>query len=213
MVVVSKHILQTNIDSFRSLENPKFILLDEADFFRKNEQEDIRHVAERYVAKSNPFIVMISTPNAPGGLFEKIEKEPECIYKRIKLDYTYGIDKICTQEEIQRAKASPSFEREYNLQYAGLVGNVFQVQDIEIATAQEYEIPERSDYLTATMGIDPGYTSFAIVIVYFIDDKIRVAFADEFVKQSTGDMVEVVWSLIQSPLVYKGLEDNLGRKT
>jgi hypothetical protein len=29
---------------------------------------------------------MVSTPNAPNGLFEKIEKEPEasCIYKRLK---------------------------------------------------------------------------------------------------------------------------------
>jgi hypothetical protein len=36
---------------------------------------------------------MISTPNAPGGLFESIEKEPEetCIYKRVKLDYTVAL--------------------------------------------------------------------------------------------------------------------------
>jgi hypothetical protein len=33
-------------------------------------------VSERYIAKSNPFIVMVSTPNAPGGLFQKIEQEP-----------------------------------------------------------------------------------------------------------------------------------------
>ena len=33
----------------KALDNPKFILLDEADFFRKNEQEDVRHVSERYI--------------------------------------------------------------------------------------------------------------------------------------------------------------------
>ena len=46
---------------------------------------------------------MISTSNAPGGLFESIEKEPEetCIYKRIKLDYTVGL-KIYIIEEIER---------------------------------------------------------------------------------------------------------------
>jgi hypothetical protein len=58
-----------HIDSFRALKNPKFILLDEADFWRKNEVEDIRHVSERYIGKSNPYIVMVSTPNAPNGLF------------------------------------------------------------------------------------------------------------------------------------------------
>ena len=70
---------------------------------------------------------MVSTPNAPGGLFEKIEKEPEetCIYRRLLLDYSYGLDKIYTREEIEKAKASPSFEREYNLKYLGLIGNTF----------------------------------------------------------------------------------------
>jgi hypothetical protein len=38
---------------------------------------------------------MVSTPNAPVGLFEAIEKEPNetCLYKRILLDYTYAHQK------------------------------------------------------------------------------------------------------------------------
>lgn len=121
-----------HLDAYRALDNPKIILLDEADFFRKNEQEDVRHVSERYIGKSDPYIVMVSTPNAPGGLFERIEKEPEetCIYKRIKLDYTYGLDRIYTREEIEKAKTSPSFEREYNLKYLGRIGNVFHTKDM-----------------------------------------------------------------------------------
>jgi hypothetical protein len=85
-----------HIDAFRSLTSPKFILIEEGDFFRKNEQDVVRHVAERYIAKSDPFIVMVPTPNAPGGLFQKIEQEPfdTCIYKKVFLDYTYGLDKI-----------------------------------------------------------------------------------------------------------------------
>ena len=82
-----------------------------------------------------PFIVMVSTPYAPDGLFDSIEKEPEesCIYKRILLDYTYGLDKIYTREEIEKAKISPSFEREYNLKYLGGIGNVFHTKDIDAA--------------------------------------------------------------------------------
>ena len=96
-----------HIEAFRSLTNPKFILIEEGDFFRKNEQDDVRHLAERYIAKSDPFIVMVSTPNAPGGLFEKIEKEPfdTCIYKQVFLDYTYGLDKIYSRSEIEKATA------------------------------------------------------------------------------------------------------------
>lgn len=103
-----------HLDSFRSLTNPAFLLLDELDFIRKSEQDDVRHVSERYIGKSDPYIVMASTPNAPGGLFEKIQKEPEetCIYRRLFLDYTYGLYRIYTRDEIEKAKKSSSFERE-----------------------------------------------------------------------------------------------------
>jgi hypothetical protein len=48
---------------------------------------------------------MVSTPNAPDGLFEPIEKESEdaCLYKRIFLDYTYSIGKIYTIEENRKS--------------------------------------------------------------------------------------------------------------
>ncbi|MFL6394233.1 MAG: DEAD/DEAH box helicase family protein, partial [Nitrososphaeraceae archaeon] len=80
-----------HLDAMRGLPNVSFILLDEADFFPPGQQQDARDVSERYIAKSNPYIVMVSTPNAPEGLFERIEKEAEgtCLYKRIFLDYTY----------------------------------------------------------------------------------------------------------------------------
>ena len=64
-----------HIDSFRSLDNPKFILLDESDFWRKSEIDNVRHVAERYIGKSDPYIVMVSTPNAPGGLFYRYREQ------------------------------------------------------------------------------------------------------------------------------------------
>ena len=76
---------------------------------------------------------MISTPNRPDGLFASIEKEPfdTCIYKKLFLDYTFGVGKIYTEEEIAKAKKSPSFPREYQLQYQGLIGNGFSPASIE----------------------------------------------------------------------------------
>jgi hypothetical protein len=114
------------IDAFRSLTNPKFILVDEGDFAPMFQQDEVRSVSERYIAKSDPFLVLVSTPNAPGGLFQRIQQEPEdtCLYKKIFLDYTYGLDKIYTKREIENARVSPSFPREYELQYLGLIGNV-----------------------------------------------------------------------------------------
>ena len=73
-----------HLDSMRGLTNVSFIYLDEADFFPPGEQSDARDVSERYIAKSNPWIVMVGTPNAPDGLFEKTEREPKV------LSYTNG---------------------------------------------------------------------------------------------------------------------------
>jgi hypothetical protein len=58
---------------------------------------------------------MVSTPNVSDGLFERIEKEDDetCIYKRLFLDY--GLDRMYTREEMDKAKQSALFERECNL--------------------------------------------------------------------------------------------------
>jgi tetratricopeptide (TPR) repeat protein len=130
------------------------------------EKESTRHVSERYIAKSDPYIVMVSTPNGPGGLFERIEKEPEetCIYKRLLLDYTYGLERIYTGQEIEKAKASPSFEREYNLKYLGCIGNVFNSVDPKNVEAlnnkgevfrklEKYEVA--MTYFDKVLAIDP----------------------------------------------------------
>ena len=130
-----------HLDAMRGIPSVSFILLYEADFFPPGQQQDARDVSERYIVKSNPWIVMVSTPNAPEGLFEKIEREPEntCLYKRLFLDYTYGLDKIYTREEIALAQRSSSFEREYNLKYLGKVGNVFHTLDIEAAIVTQQQ--------------------------------------------------------------------------
>jgi hypothetical protein len=118
---------------------------------------------------------MVSTPNAPEGLFEKIEREPEktCLYKRLSLDYTYGLNRIYTKEEIALVKQSPSFERKYNLKYLGKVGNVFHTLDIEATvTVTEQQAQEMLDSSTSamiarSMGIDVAWgdtSKFAITI-------------------------------------------------
>jgi hypothetical protein len=196
-----------HLDAFRSLTNPKFILLDEADFFRKSEQEDVRHVSEHYIAKSDPFIVMVSTPYAPDGLFDRIEKEPEesCIYKRLLLDYTYGLDKIYTKEEIEKAKVSPSFEREYNLKYLGKIGNVFHTKDIDASIEKGQIIIAASDMSPKSMGIDPGWGSspFGIVITQWTDGQIHVLYAEQFERPDFNEMLSTIWGLMKEYEVNK----------
>ena len=60
-----------HLDAMRGICDVSFILLDEADFFPPGQQQDARDVSERYIAKSNPWIIMVSTPNAPEGLLKR----------------------------------------------------------------------------------------------------------------------------------------------
>jgi hypothetical protein len=200
-----------HLDAMRGLPNVSFILLDEADFFPPGQQQDARDVSERYIAKSNPYIVMVSTPNAPDGLFERIEKEAEdtCIYKRLFLDYTYGVGKIYTAEEIEKAKASPSFEREYNLKYLGKIGNVFHTKDIEAAIekGRKYNPDDYNPYYftSKSMGIDPAYGSsaFGIVVTQWIDNHIQILYAEEHHRPDYNEMLSLVYGLISKYQVDK----------
>src|ERR671933_813092 len=200
-----------HLDAMRGLPNVSFILLDEADFFPPGQQADARDVSERYIAKSNPYIVMVSTPNAPDGLFDRIEKESEetCLYKRIFLDYTYGIGKIYTAEEIEKAKASPSFEREYNLKYLGRIGNVFHTKDIEAAIekGRKYNPDDYNPFHLASrsMGIDPAYGSsaFGIVVTQWEDNHIQILYAEEYHRPDYAEMLSTVYGLMSKYQVDK----------
>lgn len=181
-----------NLGSFRSLTKPKFILLDEADFFKVGEQEEVRHVSERYIAKSNPYIVMVSTPNNPSGLFEQIENEPSesCLYNRLFLDYRVGLGKIYSVADIEKAKQSPSFEREYDLKYGYGFGNVFLHEEIENCCSMFKPI-KINHSCPISMGIDPGFGSskFAITILQLEDNVLRVIYAKEFNRASYENML------------------------
>ena len=202
-----------HLDSMRGLTNISFIYLDEADFFPPGQQQDARDVSERYIAKSNPWIVMVSTPNAPEGLFEKIEREPEntCLYKRLFLDYTYGLDRIYTREEIEKAKASPGFEREYNLKYLGRVGNVFHTLDIEAAICTQQQGQEMMNWSTSimvgrSMGIDVAWgdtSKFAIVITQHRNREVEVFYAMSFEKPQMNYIINHIMRLKQKHHITK----------
>jgi hypothetical protein len=209
-----------HLDSMRGLDKVSFILLDEADFFPLGQQQEARAISERYIAKSNPYIVMVSTPNRPEGLFEQIEREPagKCLYHRIFLPYHVGLGKIYTEEEIAKARESPQFPREYDLQYIGQEGNVFSHESIERAIQsglevnKEYPIDEIPQDTNKSMGIDAGFGSskFAIVVTQLLkkEGKIQVLYAEEFERPDFGTMVEKIVKMNRNYTVSKIYIDN-----
>ncbi len=190
-----------HLDAYRSLDKPKFIFLDEADFFRKGEQEDVRHVSERYIGKSNPYIIMVSTPDRPDGLMQTIEKEENSIYHKMKLGYEIGLNKIYDTADIEKAKESPAFEREYNLKYLGKIGNVFSPTQVDrvVALGEQYKQLPINQFTLHSCGIDPGFGSSrtAIVLTEHLKEheKIRVIYAEEFDRPNPETIADLCFDL------------------
>jgi hypothetical protein len=192
-----------HLSAMRGLPNVSFILLDESDFFPIGQQQEARDVSERYIGKSNPYIVMVSTPNLPGGLFEKIELEPEssCLYTRIFLDYTYGSGKIYSKKELSEAMRSPSFNREYNLAYGYDIGNVVLPSEIDRATAlgkKMENIATDNIHNDKTLGIDAGFgeSRFAFVVSKIVNGMARVIHSAEYERPQQEVMLDIAYNLI-----------------
>lgn len=197
-----------HLDSMRGIPNPKFILLDESDFFPKSEQDEARAISERYIAKSNPVIVMVSTPYMPGGLFERIEMEQDSLYSKIFLHYKVGLDKIFSKPEIAVAKRSPSFPREYELEYGYGIGNLFP-DEVKINQAIS-TIPQLSympdDQLVnhsvpIALGIDPAFGSskFAFVVLRLSptqSGQVQVVYAEEFERIDFQRAIEIATDIL-----------------
>jgi hypothetical protein len=118
------------------------------------------------------------------------------------LGYTYGIGKIYTAEEIEKAKQSPSFEREYNLKYLGKIGNVFHTKDIEsaIEKGRKYNPDNFNPYgfTSRSMGIDPAYGSsaFGVVVTKWADGIVQILHAEEYHRPDYNEMLSLVYGLI-----------------
>jgi len=172
--------------------NPQIVFLDEADFFPPGQQQEARMVSERYIAKTNPHILMVSTPNLPGGLYETMEAEDKSIYKRIAWNYEVGLNKIYTQEDIRKAKESPSFEREYNLQYGFGIGDIFEgIDDI----IEQYDLERMAG--RACVCADPafGSSNFGICAGESLDGIAYVKEAREHPRPSPSAMLDVMEEL------------------
>lgn len=83
------------------------------------------------------------------------------------MNYNYGLGKIYTVEEIDKAKQSPDFECEYNLKYLGKIENVFSPLQIDKAVGlwEQFKDFAVNQYTLHGCGIDPGFGSSKSAIV------------------------------------------------
>jgi hypothetical protein len=189
-----------NVKDLRGYTDVSYLFIDEADHFEPSVNSELLHAITRYEEKSNCKTIMVSTPNAPNGLFENIEKDPNSKYCKIVLSYQVGLDKIYDRQEIERKKKEPEFPREYECLYLGKIGNFLSppLIDQSITLADKLQTPI-SNYNLHSVGVDFGFGSSktAIVMTEHLKehDKIIVRFAEEYEKANPQSIVDICHSL------------------
>src|SRR6185503_9960691 len=199
-----------HIDAVRALTNPIYILLDEADFFpyAAEDVNDPVKVVERYILKSNPWIVLVSTPGLPGGLYDTMD-HAQTRYTTLRFNYEWGLDKIYDSTQIENAKKSPSFEREYNLKYGFGTGNIYDTSWIALALLKGERLRHIpvSPNTSKSMGLDPAYGSskFGITLIEYMKytqdpdymNTKRVFLSKGYERERYEDMLDLCYSFIK----------------
>lgn len=105
-----------------------------------------------------------------------------------------------TQDEIDLQRVSPGFDREYDLKYAGKIGNVFSIHDIDRAVAlgeQLKDIPINIEVVHYG-GIDPGYAKHTPIYIGELDKEhqcVRIVWHERYEKTGPKEIVKQVWEL------------------
>src|SRR6185369_2462714 len=195
------------VKDLRGHVDVSYIFIDEADFFERIEQTELEAVITAYEEKSKAKIIMVSTPWLPDGLFQKIETDQifKNTFHKMFLDYTKGLDRIYDNDFIIRKMNEPFFAAEYNLQYAGRIGNIFSQAAINRCIQP---LTELRSMTAKYMAADIGYASskFAIIIAEYEPklDKIRILEAEEIANAEEPEMVD---RLVQYTQTYKNIKN------
>jgi hypothetical protein len=195
-----------HIDSARGLPNVSLIFVDEMSFVpsREVDNNNIMDILLRNIPKSNPYLIVCSTPNKPSDPMDLIMKEgyETSIWKRLSLDYTWGIEKIYDQNEINKIRNSTSFEREFNLKFAGVEGNVLSSVAIDrcidtgATLAKTADIDDWSIPTKYVMSVDIGWGSVtAIMVSRFVNSKVQIIYNREFTRALPADIIDEIWRL------------------
>jgi len=193
----------TAVKDIRGYFEASYIWVDESSFFPDSVQDELISVIEPYQTKSNCKIILSSTPNKPNDLMNRLESNPR--YFKLRLPYDYGLNKIYSLEDIEKAKQSASFEREFNLKYLGALGNLLTPQQVStcIELGEQYKDIPVSNYTLKSIGIDPGFSSSStgIVTLEHINEEdkhiIRVVDCYNIDKGDPNKIVDLCWNIYQ----------------
>jgi hypothetical protein len=192
-------------DSARSYPNISALVVDEAAFIPDREIDNVMDICIRNIPKSNPYLIALSTPQKPGDFMDRLFQEDyeTSIWKRLALDWNWGINKIYDSNDINKIKGDRGFLREFCLKFSGLAGNVLDPEAIDrcittgdtlakTAPLDDWNIPTKY-----VMSIDIGWGSSntAIMVSRFVSGKVQIIYSREFNRPVFADIISTIWQL------------------
>lgn len=139
-----------------------------------NEAQNIKwEVARQLFVRTKGVILFDYNPTSPFWAHEEIKRRDRCE----SIHSTYLDNQYLTEEQIGEIEANKSDKNWWRVYGLGLVGQldglIYEVQQID-------ELPEKSDGMIETFGLDFGFTNDPTVVLHaLIDTRKRIVYLDE----------------------------------
>jgi len=191
-----------NIHSARGKPKVSLFFGDEAAFFKLKDDSVVRTVGERYIGKSDAWVVWVTTAGEePAGFLYDILQEQPSIYSRLHFYYERGLEKdpitgtsIYNSSYIEKAKEARSFEREFMGIWGKNVGDIFGQEAIDSVTSTDFKISPEDESFDRILGIDPGFGSseFGTVAMERSAGKYTVIGSESFARASYIETLDTI---------------------
>lgn len=186
-----------SVKDLRGYTDVAYVFCDESDYFETSVNEELMYSIRPYQEKSKAKVILVSTANRPDGLMATLEKQEPNKWKRLRLDYSFGVGTIYDKTELDKLRQSIEWPREYELQWLGKVGNVVLPSEVDncIRLGKLYESEPIGQQTLLSCGIDWGFSSSATGIVLL--ERIRP------IDQATNQIQDII-IVRHSELIEKG---------
>lgn len=192
-----------NIASARGKPKVSIFFGDEAAFFIMKDSNIVRTVGERYIGKSNSWVVWVSTAGETieNNFFYDIKMESPSAYTKLEFYDEWGLKphpktgkSLFTKSFIESAQKQRSYDREYRGIWGANVGDIFNKEALKQIGSDDYEIDSGLDASDRIICLDPGFGSsnYGIVIGEKRKNVPHVIYAQDFERQSGSEMLSRV---------------------
>lgn len=189
-----------NMDSARGLPKVSVFFGDEVAFFSLADDTQVRKIGERYIAKSDAYIIWVSTAgDDASGFFYVIKDEEPSNYHRFHFYEEAGLKKnpvthtsIYKLDQIIESRKLASHAQEYLGVWGHNIGDIYSQEAIDYITADDYEINPSDNTQNRVGYCDPAYGTsyFGIVITETRQRIVYVIYAKSYERKSAKQMID-----------------------